>query len=102
MSYTTGLDNLQPLFGNTATASISQTGNANKTIANANKTTPYGAVTVADATTVSAASAQISSALTVSDVRSDKVAALQQQIQAGTYHVPSSAVAEKLVGALLE
>jgi anti-sigma28 factor (negative regulator of flagellin synthesis) len=37
-----------------------------------------------------------------SDVRGDKVAALQVAIASGTYDVSSSAVAEKLMSALLQ
>jgi len=36
-----------------------------------------------------------------SDVRLDKVASIQQQLAAGTYNVPASAVAGALVNALL-
>jgi len=36
------------------------------------------------------------------DVRTDKVAALQQSIAAGTYNVPASAVADKIISALLQ
>jgi len=35
------------------------------------------------------------------DVRSDKVAAIQNAIANGTYHVPASAVAGKMVDAML-
>jgi len=35
------------------------------------------------------------------DVRTDKVAALQQQIAAGTYNVPAANVADKLMNTLL-
>ena len=38
---------------------------------------------------------------TSGDVRLDKVAALQQQIAAGTYKIPASDVADKLVESLL-
>jgi negative regulator of flagellin synthesis FlgM len=53
-----------------------------------------------DQTRLSAAGSQISPA-DGSDVRADKVAALQTQIAAGTYNVSSSDVAEKVIGALL-
>jgi negative regulator of flagellin synthesis FlgM len=41
-------------------------------------------------------------ALLGSEVRTDKVAALQQSIAAGTYNVPAQAVADKLMRAMLE
>jgi negative regulator of flagellin synthesis FlgM len=41
-------------------------------------------------------------ALLGSDVRTDKVAALQQSIATGTYNVSAPAVADKLMRALLE
>jgi len=43
----------------------------------------------------------VAQALTGSDVRADKVAALQQSIAAGTYNVPSSDVAGKVLSAML-
>jgi negative regulator of flagellin synthesis FlgM len=36
------------------------------------------------------------------DVRTEKVAAIQAAIQAGTYQVPASAVAQKLIDSMLE
>jgi anti-sigma28 factor (negative regulator of flagellin synthesis) len=39
--------------------------------------------------------------LSGSDVRADKVASLQQSIAAGTYSIPSSDVAAKVLNALL-
>jgi negative regulator of flagellin synthesis FlgM len=41
-------------------------------------------------------------ALAGSDVRSDKVAALQQAIAAGTYNVPAADVAAKVMGSLMD
>jgi flagellar biosynthesis anti-sigma factor FlgM len=46
----------------------------------------------------SASTARISDA---ADVRLDKIAAIQAQLQAGTYSVPASAVAQRIIGALL-
>ena len=55
-----------------------------------------------DHTSLSSASSLIAAALKGSDVRGEKVAALQQQIANGTYHVPASAVAGKIVDSLLQ
>jgi len=62
----------------------------------------------ASATPVGADTAQVSSVATQivqsagdSDVRLDKVAGIQAALQAGTYQIPASAVAQKVIGALL-
>jgi negative regulator of flagellin synthesis FlgM len=44
----------------------------------------------------------VGQALSGSDVRMEKVAALQQAIEAGTYNVSSSDVADKLISSLLK
>lgn len=53
-----------------------------------------------DSAKVSLAGAMLSQACTGSDVRFDKVAALQQSIQAGTYGVTSANIAGRLLNAL--
>jgi negative regulator of flagellin synthesis FlgM len=64
--------------------------------------TPSGAVNViaSDSAKVSLAGAMLSQASTGSDVRFDKVAALQQSIGAGTYGVTSTNIAGKLIDSL--
>ncbi len=42
------------------------------------------------------------SATDTNDVRTDKVAALKSAIDGGTYKVPASAVADKIISSLLE
>ncbi|HEY0263719.1 MAG TPA: flagellar biosynthesis anti-sigma factor FlgM [Granulicella sp.] len=56
---------------------------------------------VSDQTTLSPVSTLLAQALTTSDVRMDKVQSLQQSIAAGTYNVPSSEVAGKMIDSLL-
>ena len=55
----------------------------------------------ADEATVSSAGTTVSQAASASDVRLDKVEAVKSAIAAGTYSVPSSAVAGKVVDSLL-
>lgn len=61
-----------------------------------------GAITTepGDQTTIRASSGLLSSALDESDVRMERVAALWSAIQAGTYQVPASAVADKMLTAM--
>ncbi len=58
-------------------------------------------VAKADQTRLSTASALITKALSLSDVRQEKVAGLQKAINEGTYNVSSSDVAGKLLKSLL-
>jgi negative regulator of flagellin synthesis FlgM len=55
-----------------------------------------------DAAKVSLAGAMISQATRGSDLRFDKVAALQQAIASGSYNVSSADLADKLIGVLLK
>ncbi len=55
----------------------------------------------ADRATFSAAANEVSQALSGEGVRTDKVAAIQSALAAGTYSVPAAAVASKLVDAML-
>ena len=54
-----------------------------------------------DTAQVSTAATQAAQSAGASDVRLDKVANIQAALQAGTYQVPASAVAQKVIGALL-
>jgi flagellar biosynthesis anti-sigma factor FlgM len=69
---------------------------------------PAAARTTQPAVKESTDTAQVSSVATHlvqsagdSDVRLDKVAGIQAALQAGTYQVPASAVAQSVIGALL-
>jgi negative regulator of flagellin synthesis FlgM len=59
------------------------------------------ATALAIKTDQSTASGSIGTALSGSDVRTEKVASLQKAIASGTYHVPSADVAGKLLQSLL-
>ncbi len=54
-----------------------------------------------DQAQVSTAASQVAQSAANSDVRLDKVASIQSALQAGTYSVPASAVAQKVVDSLL-
>ena len=54
-----------------------------------------------DKATFSQAAAEVSQAAAQSGVRTEKVAAVQQALAAGTYRVPASAVAEKMIEAMV-
>jgi flagellar biosynthesis anti-sigma factor FlgM len=55
-----------------------------------------------DQAQLSTTASQAALSATDSDVRLDKVASIQSELQAGTYSVPASAVAQKIIGAMLE
>ena len=104
MTYTSAIDSSQqlpndPSVSSTATAAIpasARTGVAQR----AGGATSAVDTVANDSANVSLAGAMLSQASTGSDVRFDKVAALQQSIQAGTYGVPSARVAAKLMESL--
>jgi negative regulator of flagellin synthesis FlgM len=54
-----------------------------------------------DRATLSAAGAGISQSAPDADVRLEKVTAIQQALADGTYNIPASAVASKMVDAML-
>jgi len=55
----------------------------------------------ADQANLSASASTVAQALSGSDVRADKVLGLQQSIAAGTYNIPSSVVAAKVLSAMM-
>jgi flagellar biosynthesis anti-sigma factor FlgM len=55
----------------------------------------------ADKTQLSAAANQMAQSANASDVRLDKVTNIQSALQAGTYDVSASSVAQKLISSLL-
>lgn len=100
MSYTNGIGNLQQVLSSIAPATTqpaTETVNAQKQndVTNAH-------AEQADQTNLSSTGGMIARALEGSDVRTDKVAALQQAIASGTYNVSSSDVAGKMIDSLLK
>jgi negative regulator of flagellin synthesis FlgM len=67
-----------------------------------NATAPNGGSGLgSDRATLSGAGSEISQTATDSGVRTDKVSAIQAALAAGSYSVPASAVASKMVDAML-
>src|SRR5438270_6480362 len=64
-------------------------------------TAPEGTSFTTDSATLSSAASEVAQSAGEGGVRSDKVAAVQAAIAAGTYEVPASAVASKMVDAML-
>lgn len=105
MSYNNGIGVPQQLPGMAEASASSSTGRATKT-ESASLSVPaqndaVGSSPIDDAN-LSFASNMVGQALAGNDVRTDKVAALQQSITAGTYNVSSSDVAAKVLNALLQ
>jgi negative regulator of flagellin synthesis FlgM len=98
MSYANGIGGPQQVpnaVATTAASELQQPASAATTASSSN-------VQHADQTSLSAAGGLVSQALEGSDVRSSKVASIQQAIAAGTYNVSSSDVADKIIQSLLE
>lgn len=63
---------------------------------------PSGPSRVADGDTASISAAAVAAASGVSDLRTEKIAAIQQALASGSYSVSPSAVADKLIGHMLQ
>ncbi|MBN9617898.1 MAG: flagellar biosynthesis anti-sigma factor FlgM [Acidobacteriales bacterium 59-55] len=102
MSYTNGVGGLQQLLS-------SMTSKATQPAEPASLPRQSGAAAAhssgenrVDQTSLSSASGLIAHALEGSDVRTEKVTALQQAIASGSYRVSSADVADKMIPSLLE
>jgi len=69
--------------------------------AQSNESTAAQAVFAGDQATFSQAGTEVSQATDEAALRMDKVAAVQQALAAGSYSVPSTAVAGKVIDAML-
>ena len=103
MSYTNGIGTQQPVDAQETSASASASRTAESSTSSV-RTAANGSSSGlgVDNATLSSTASVVSQALSGSDVRFEKVAALQQQIAAGTYNVSSSDVADKLLSSLLK
>jgi negative regulator of flagellin synthesis FlgM len=91
----------QPLNvqGPAATSGAGQAGNLRQS--SGNDVTSVAASTQSDVAKVSVSAGLLAQDVGGTDVRAGRVAELQQAIAAGTYSVPASAVADKLIESML-
>jgi negative regulator of flagellin synthesis FlgM len=103
VSYTNGIGNQQfPGAAEAAAASgADRTAKTHQGAASAVLSDVFSKTDPADQTNVSRTANVVAQALSQSDIRPEKVAALQQMIASGTYNVPASDVAGKVLSALL-
>ena len=95
MDIRNSLDGLKSLLGVNPTApSAAQSKSAAATATG-------GSALDSDRATLSSAGSEVSQAVSEEGVRPEKVAAIQAALAAGTYNVPASAVASKMVDAML-
>ena len=102
MSYTNITGGLQQTGSTTDLSGVGKTGTAGKVpVGSAQAPTASGLGLGGDQTSLSSTASVLATALSGSDVRLDKVAALQQAISSGTYNVSASDVADKMIQSLL-
>jgi negative regulator of flagellin synthesis FlgM len=101
MSFASGIDSLQQAINSSAPSNAKPVVPANRpeSVAVANAASIEHADNL-DQADLSSAGGVVTQALEGSDIRSEKVASLQQAIAAGTYNVSSSDVADKIIEGL--
>lgn len=107
MSYLNGIGSPQQVFDATEAAVLANTSSAAKTVKSlapesAAAQDILSSASAGDQASLSTSALLMAQALSGSDVRTDRVTALQQSIAAGTYNVSSSDVADKVISALLQ
>jgi negative regulator of flagellin synthesis FlgM len=97
MNINSSMDGLKSLLGvnSTATTAVAPA----KT--NDTGSTTGGSALNTDRATFSSAGSEVSSTSAEPDVRTDKVASIKAALAAGTYNVPASAVASKVVDSMM-
>jgi negative regulator of flagellin synthesis FlgM len=93
MDIRSSLDGLKSLFGVPAAAAPAAQPR--------NTAAPTSTAFTSDRATFSSAGSEVAQTASDSDVRMGKVASIQSALAAGTYNVPASAVASKMVDAML-
>lgn len=98
MSFGDGIGELKNVL-----STLTPVGEAQAASRSANTTLPASSGTApADEASLSSASGLVSKALAIPDVRMEKVEALRQAIADGSYQVPSSEVAGKVIESLIK
>jgi flagellar biosynthesis anti-sigma factor FlgM len=97
MSYTNGIGSGQQGFAGVAPVAEKPVATTNEVV----NTVSQASGLEEDQTNISASGGLLSQVIRGTEVSSDRIAALQQSIAAGTYSVPASAVADKLIQSLL-
>ncbi|HWE87541.1 MAG TPA: flagellar biosynthesis anti-sigma factor FlgM [Terracidiphilus sp.] len=95
MDIRSGLDGLKSLLGVTPAA---QTGAQPVRGGGASKET---AAAASDRATLSSAGSEVAQSAADGGVRMDKVASIQAALASGTYNIPASAVASRMVDAMM-
>lgn len=94
MDIRNSLEGLKSLLGTAPAASASTQQSQSSAAAGSN-------ALGSDSATLSSAGSEVSQTAAESGVRMDKVAGIQEALAAGTYNVPASAVASKVVDSML-
>jgi flagellar biosynthesis anti-sigma factor FlgM len=95
MDIRSSLDGLKSLLG------VGQTSTPAAQPRNGAGSAQNGSALGSDRATVSSAGSEVSQAASDPGVRLDKVASIQSALSAGTYNVPASAVASKMIDSML-
>ena len=102
MSYASGINNLRQTIDSIAPSGVKPAIPADPlSDVSSGKEAAIANVEHADQASLSSAGGLVAQALETPDTRSAKVAPLQQAIAAGSYSVPSSDVADKIIQSLL-
>ena len=102
MSYMNGIGSSQPLPSVPDDITSSNAGRLPKTDSDTSAVGPYSNRGVGtESASLSSTAGMMANALSGSDVRMDRVTSLQQSIASGTYNLPASAVAGKMLNALM-
>lgn len=101
MSYTNGLNSLETGLGALSSVETKAQGTS-ATVTSSIEQASGKDFQLADKADLSTAAGSIAQVLGTSDVRMEKVTALQQAIADGSYNVSSSEVADKMIQSLLD